>query len=140
MTISVLYSTRSSAFVATAGQTAFPLDWPVLAAGDVVVTRYRLGEPATLVLGADYAVTGAGQQTGAQIVLTTGSADKDVLLIEGRMTPQSLTAFMSNRNIPADGFNTALAAMTIMIQELRRDVDRAGRPYILPEVVSGLSQ
>ncbi len=127
MTITVPLSTRSVSYTATAGQTALPVPFPVLAASDLVVTLVRGGGRSTLALSSAYAVTGAGQQSGAQVVLVTPALAGDIYLIEGALTPLRQTNILSNGPLPSDALNTDANALTIMVQELRRDVNRSIR-------------
>ena len=127
MSLTIPYSTRSVAYTAAAGQIAFPVPFPVLSAGDLTVTLIRGGGRSVLALSTAYIVTGVGAQTGAQAVLTAGSIAGDTILIEGSLTPQRQTDIQSNGPIPADALNTDANALAIMVQELRRDVNRSLR-------------
>ena len=127
MTIMVPISTRSVSYTATAGQTAFPVPFPVLSASDLAVTQVSAGVRTVLALSAAYAVTGVGAQTGAQVILATGANAGDTILIEGALAPQRQTEIQSNGPIPSDALNTDANALTIMVQELRRDVNRSLR-------------
>ena len=139
MALSILYSTRSTNFIAAAGQTVYQVAWPVLAPGDVTVSLYRGSVLTALVPGTDYTVTGTGSQSGATITLAVGSQAGDVILIEGHLLPQRQTSYTSNAAIPSDALNTDLNALLIMVQELRRDVDRSFRPLLPSDVVAAIA-
>ena len=128
MTIQLSFSTRSQAYTAISGQTAFPVPFPVLSAADLTVTQIPAGttERTTLTLGSAYVVTGASQQSGAQVALSTPANTGDVILIEGALTPQRQTAYTQGP-IVSGALDNDFNALEISVQELRRDVNRAIR-------------
>jgi hypothetical protein len=83
---------RRESFVASAGQTVFPFDFPVYAAADLQVLRVRSGTQAVLTLAVDYTVTGAGLQAGGSITLTAGALAGDQITILSAQPASRLSA------------------------------------------------
>lgn len=74
---------RTVRLAAAAGQTAFPADFPILAADHVEVWLTTAGDRARLVLGADYTVSGVLAPAGFTVTLTAPAAAGDIVEIRG---------------------------------------------------------
>jgi hypothetical protein len=115
--ISIPANDRRERFVASGGQTVFTFDFPVYAATDLRVTRLRSGVETVLVYGTDYTVTGAGEQAGGSITLTTGATAADVILIESAMPVQRAAQFTNGGPLPADAIEGELNRIMIALQQ-----------------------
>src|SRR5687768_17599685 len=85
---------RAGPYTATAGQTVFGFAFPVYAAADVDVWRQRGAAVDLLTLGTHYTVTGAGEQSGGSVVLTSGALAGDIIVIHGDLLKQRATSFI----------------------------------------------
>jgi hypothetical protein len=105
---------RRERYIASAGQTVFPYDFPIYAPTDLRVTRLRGAVETVLTYGADYAVTGADEQAGGNVTLTAGAVAGDVVVIESAMPVQRQAQFTNGGALPAAGleaeFNRTLIA------------------------------
>ena len=116
-------------YVATAGQTVFPYDFPIFASTQIRVTRNRAGVETTLTLGSDYAVSDVGDEAGGDVTLVVGATLADVYLIE-RVSPiERLTDFQVGGAFKAAEVNRDLDYITMILQERARD---QGRTLTLP--------
>jgi hypothetical protein len=108
---------RRERFVASGGQTVFTFDFPVFAATDLRVTRLRAGVETVLAFGADYTVTGANEQAGGSITLTTGATAADIILIESAMPVQRAAQFQNGGPLPADAIEGEFNRILIALQQ-----------------------
>lgn len=120
---------RSGPYTATAGQTVFDYDFPVLDADDLGV--YQLPNGGTtetrLTRGTDYTVTGVGLEAGGTIVLTAGRAAGDRISIVGERTPRRATDFNEAGAFTAAALNLELDALTVVLQEAAAKAGRTLR-------------
>jgi hypothetical protein len=107
---------RKERFVATAGQTVFPYDFPIYAATDLQVRRERSGVITTLTYGADYSVTGAQNQTGGNVVLTAGATLNDIIVILSNMPSARTGQFVNGGDLTAAALEAEFNRNRILIQ------------------------
>jgi hypothetical protein len=112
---------RRERFVATAGQTVFPYDFPIYAATDLQVRRERSGVITTLIYGADYSVTGAQNQTGGNVVLTAGATLNDIIVILSNMPTARTGQFVNGGDLSAAALEAEFNRNRILIQQNYRD-------------------
>ena len=112
---------RRERFVATAGQTVFPYDFPIYAATDLQVRRERSGVITTLTYGADYSVTGAQNQTGGNVVLTAGATLNDIIVILSAMPTARTGQFVNGGDLSAAALEAEFNRNRILIQQNFRD-------------------
>jgi hypothetical protein len=112
---------RKERFVATAGQTVFPYDFPIYAATDLQVRRERSGVITTLTYGADYSVTGAQNQTGGNVVLTAGATLNDIIVILSNMPSARTGQFVNGGDLSAAALEAEFNRNRILIQQNYRD-------------------
>jgi hypothetical protein len=123
MTIaSIPENDRRERFIASAGQTSFPFDFPIYAATDLQVLRERAGFITTLTLGTDYTVIGAGDQAGGSITLTTGAASGDIIMLLSNMPAGRSAQFVNGGDLPAAALEAEFNRLTILFQQNTRDV------------------
>jgi hypothetical protein len=118
---------RRESFTASAAQTVFPFDFPVYAAGDLRVTRRRAGIDTILAIGADYAVTGAGNQAGGAVTLTVGATAGDGITIESNMPIARTSALNNGGNLTAEQLNGDANRSVIVDQQLDAKLARTIR-------------
>lgn len=120
---------RSGPYTATAGQTVFDYDFPVLDADDLGVYELPNGGTAEtrLTRGTDYTVAGVGLEAGGSIVLTAGAAAGDRISIVGERTPRRSTDFNEAGAFTANALNLELDALTIVLQEAAAKAGRTLR-------------
>jgi len=126
--ISIPDNDRKERFIATAGQTIFPFDFPIFAATDLQVKRERAGVESTLILGTDYTLTGAGEQAGGNITLTTGAQLNDIIVLLSAMPSGRTTQYVNGGDLPAAALESDFARLQILLQQILRDA-RAGLLY-----------
>ncbi len=112
---------RKERFIATAGQTVFPYDFPIYAAADLQVRRERAGAITLLALGTDYSVTGVENQTGGNVVLTTGANAGDIIVILSAMSTARATQFVNGGDLAAAALEAELNRIRILFQQNARD-------------------
>lgn len=122
--IKIIENDRREQFVAAAGQTIFPFDFPIFDADEIAVFRTRAGVDAKLTLDADYTVTGVGEEAGGNVVLTAGAAEGDVITIQGDMPRARTTDFQEGGDFRAVVINRELDRLQVQIQELSRITSR----------------
>lgn len=106
-------------FVATAAQTVFAYDYPVLDEQDIVVVQ----EGVTLVLTTDYTVQGVGNQAGGTITLVVGATVNDAVTIFGDQPVERLTDFTFGGAFNSGTVNLELDKLTQQAQEADRNID-----------------
>ena len=102
-------------YVASAGQTVFPLTFKFFAASDLLV--YQNGVLKTLTT--HYTVAGAGADTGMAITLVTGATLSDAVAIVRAVPYERTTQLPLTGPFPVAALNTFLSKMTAMIQQVR---------------------
>lgn len=102
-------------YVATAGQTVFPLTFKFFANSDLLV--YQNGVLKTLTT--HYTVAGANADTGMQITLTSGAALNDAIAVVRAVPYERTTQLPLTGPFPIAALNTFLSKMTAMIQQVR---------------------
>lgn len=118
---------RTERFVASAGQTVFPFDFPIYAAGDIEVRRLRAGAESVLVLGTHYAVAGAGEQAGGTVTLTAGALAGDVIALRSAQAVARTTKLTDGGDLPAAALNAEFNRLVIAIQQATRTLGAALR-------------
>lgn len=130
-TLPISPNDRTVTLVTTvAGQVAFPFDFPVLAATDLFVEVALAATPTVwtpLSYGAGaYTVSGVGQAAGGTVILAAGRAIGDQVRIDGAAVIARATAVSVGGRFSTKQTNYEFDRLTIIGQELRRDVDAIG--------------
>jgi hypothetical protein len=112
---------RVERFTATAGQVAFPFDFPVFAETDLRVLRLRAGVETLLTRATDYTVTGAGQQAGGTVTLTAGAQAGDIIVIRSGQPVARTTQFYDGGPLPAAAINAELNRLFVVLQQFAAD-------------------
>jgi hypothetical protein len=116
---------RKERFIASAGQTSFPFDFPIYAQTDLQVMRERSGVVSTLTLGTNYTVTGAGDQAGGSITLTTGATAGDILVLLSAMPSGRSAQFVNGGDLPAAALEAEFNRQAILFQQNARDAQNS---------------
>lgn len=127
---------RRERFVASGGQTAFPFDFPVYRPEHIAIFRLRGGTETELTYGAEFGVTGAGDQGGGVATLVTPAEAGDIIVVVSDQPIARTTRFMDGGDLPAEGLNSEYNKIFIAFQQIRRALERTIR---VPETdASGL--
>ena len=116
---------REERFVATAGQTVFPYDFPIYAATDLLVTRLRGTTLTTLTNGTDYTVSGVENQSGGNVTLTAAAQANDIITITSAMPTGRVAQFVNGGDLPAAALESEFNRNRIYIQQLRTTLSKA---------------
>jgi hypothetical protein len=123
----------------TGGTGPFAVPFRFLAAADLVVLRRPAsGAAATLALGLDYTVDGAGATAGGSVTLAASLPAGASLVVRRQMALAQPVAFVENGALPAAALEGALDRLAMLAQEVgRRAVqaapgDEALGPPMLP--------
>jgi len=126
-------------YIATASQTIF--DYPFVITDELNLTVYSTPDGSAaddvnqvLILNVDYTVTGVGVDSGGTIVLTSGATLDDRVTIIGDQTIERTTNLQNNNLLDADTLNAEFNNLTIMLQELRKDVNKILPKYFNSEL------
>lgn len=109
--------------------TVFPVGFYFLADAEllVVLTVVATGVETTLVLDTDYTVQDAGVPAGGSITLVVPPATGERLTIVRNMPLTQLTDYEENDQFPAESHETALDRLTMLVQQLQEEVNRASK-------------
>jgi hypothetical protein len=125
MTLSLIPpDTRLRRFIATAGQTVFPVTFPFFAASDLAVVRARAGVETTLALTADYTVTGAGNEAGGTVTLTAPALANDIIVIRSAQPIARTEDFADGQALTSVALNAEFARWWIALQQLAGALSR----------------
>lgn len=125
MAITIPASDRFLAYTATAGQTVFAYNFPVYESTDLNVFQISGGVITELTTPANFTVSNVGDQAGGNVTLVVGAALNDNIVIAGDIPELKSTNFNQAGDFYKDSVNTAFSKLTMMAQQLRRDVDRS---------------
>jgi hypothetical protein len=118
---------RFERFTANAGQTVFSFNFPVFDAADLRVTRRRAGTETVLSLGADYLVTGQGQQQGGSITLTVPAEQGDVMVLASAQPVERAAGYTHGGPLPAASLNADFNRVIVALQQIATAVQRTIR-------------
>jgi hypothetical protein len=112
---------RSSTYTGNGTTTAFSTGFEFIANGDLVVHLVTGGVETIAVPGTQYAVSGAGVETGGSITMTTAPAAGTLLWIE-RKTPINQTTAFSASYVSSQ-HEAAVDKLTLEVQEASYTAD-----------------
>lgn len=109
--------------------TVFPVDFYFLANAEllVVLTVVATRVETTLILDTDYTVQDAGVPSGGSVTLVVPPATGEKLTIVRNMPLTQLTDYAENDSFPAESHETALDRLTMLVQQLQEEVNRASK-------------
>lgn len=114
-------------YVSTGGEPSFAYDFPIFDEDHVEVLRAddTTTDPVTLVITVDYTVTGVGVEAGGTIVPVVTPVSGQIWTLQ-RDVPEERTAdFQTAGPYKAGTVNREEDLQTMMLQQLRRDIDRS---------------
>jgi hypothetical protein len=116
-------------YVATAGQTLFPYDWPAFSDTHFKVqkTVAATGITSVLLLTTGYTVTGINTENGGNIVLVAGAAVNDIITISGNVPADRANDFPTSGDFFATAVNADFDRAIMIIKQLIRDQVRSIR-------------
>lgn len=115
MGISVSENDRIKRYVATASQTDFVYDFPILEGESCAV--HQNGN--VLVYGVDYTVSDVGQAAGGTVTLTVGATLNDELIVYGD-TPIARVDYYVGTTVDVSSANSSEEKIEFQIQQLNR--------------------
>lgn len=135
--MTVSSETNKDSYVGDNTSTVFPYTFRILDDDQVTVTKKNIetGVVDTLTIVTDYTIDGVGNESGGNITLAATS-DSDYTYIFTRNVPFTQgTDYNEFDTFPAESHESALDKLTMMVQQLKEQVDRA----LKVDVGSGLS-
>lgn len=122
MTIAINDNPQRDQITASGSQTVFNYSFPI--SDEQFITVYQRGANETpndpdqiLALGADYAVTGVGEEAGGTIVLNVGATAGDIITLVGTEPIDRMSVF-DDLNPLTVALNQQLNDLTIMINQV----------------------
>jgi microcystin-dependent protein len=108
------------------GVVTFPYTFKIFADEDLlVVIRDADGVETTQALTSDYTVTGAGSDSGGNVVMGTAPVSGETLVIKRELELVQETDYPPNDPFPAEAHEDALDRLTMEVQQLKEEIDRA---------------
>lgn len=125
MTVST--STSTASYAANGSTTTFAYPFRIFADGDlVVILRNNATAIETVqVLNSAYTVTGAGNNAGGNVVFGTAPAAGNTVFIRRELPLTQEVDYVANDPFPAETHEQALDKLTMLVQEVNADTDRA---------------
>ncbi len=124
-------TTIKMTYTGTTG-TTFPYTFAIYDESDLqVVKRDATGGETTLSLtGGDYTVTGAGEDSGGNVVLATALEATETLVIKSNIPMLQLLDYEEGGSFPAASHEKGLDKLTKLVQQLAEQLDRTFRTSI----------
>ena len=114
--MTVLDNTPRDQYTASGGQVAFTYTFEIAAEGDIAVLQN--GTLLNLGAGAgEYAVTGAGVDTGGVVTLVTGATAGDVITLYRDMALDRLTSYTNGGDFLAADVNNDYDRLWLALQQ-----------------------
>lgn len=125
--MTVSSSTSTASYTANGSTTTFAYPFKIFADSDlVVILRNTATSVETVqVLNSTYTVTGAGNNTGGNVVFGTAPAVGNTVFIRRELPKTQETDFVPNDPFPAEAHENALDKLTMLVQQTSVDTDRA---------------
>lgn len=146
--MTVATSTSSNSYAGNGSLTSFAYAFKIFADSDLLVTLVTdaTGAEVTQTLTTDYTVTGAGSDSGGNVVLGTAPASGVTVVIRRVLPLTQTTNYVPNDPFPAEAHEDALDKVTMLAQQNSVDNERsiiipegevdAGTVRVLPSAVS----
>lgn len=108
--------------------TEFQIPFPFLEEEDIYIQK-QLDDTniVNLTYGTDYSVTGAGNASGGTVVLTTAPSASEVISVYRSVPLTQEVDYRENEIFPAETHEEALDKLTMEVQQLQEQADRAIR-------------
>lgn len=106
--------------------TLLPVPYYFLEQTHLLVTRVNLdASTETLVLGSDYSVSGAGNQSGGSITMFVAPSSGVQIIIDRNVPATQETDYVANDPFPAESHERALDKLTMLVQQNSNTLGRA---------------
>jgi len=113
----------------------YPYTFKIFSATDLEVKKLSLlGIETTLALTTDYTVTGAGTETGGNVVLVDHGTAGETLVIRRNLPLTQPTSFRNQRDFYAERHEDAYDRLTMQLQQ---QTEEANRAILLPVTFTG---
>jgi len=113
-------------YTGTGSVDTYPYNFKILAEEEVLVSQETTaGVSSTLVLNTDYTVTGVGNASGGNIVLTSPLTTGYILVNTRNMDFLQGTDLGEGDNLPAEVIESSLDKLTMMAQQNKESFDRS---------------
>lgn len=101
----------------------FSITSPFLKDTDLIVTKTATGVTSTLTLNTHYTLTGAGNPLGGALTLVSALLTGEILTID-RQTVRVQQADLINTTLDVNSIEASLDRLTLMVQDLKKEVNR----------------
>lgn len=124
--MTVSSTTTKASYSGNGVTTVFAVPFYFLQNADLlVILRSSAGVETTQVLGTNYSVTGAGNESGGSLTMTVAPPTGTTLTILRNAAATQETDLLPNDRLPAESLETALDKLTMLVQQLDEENDRA---------------
>lgn len=134
--MTVQSQTSRADYVGNGATTSFAVPFYFLLDTDLKVLRTDNNVATTLVLGADYTVSGAGNPAGGSVTTTVAPTASQKLSILRNVPYTQLTRYVPNDPFPASSHEKAIDKLTMQVQQL---AESASRALTMPPNTTGVS-
>jgi hypothetical protein len=119
---------RFTIVATTNGQTSLTIPFPFQASADIRIIKQAVnGAETELARPANYSLTGAGNPAGGSATLVAAARTGEIYTILGNAIPTRVENVTRGGKFNSAAMDADLDRLTLMVQELRRDVAQAFR-------------
>jgi hypothetical protein len=123
--MSVSSTTTKVSYAGNGSTTTFAYTFKIFADADLeVIIRSSAGVETAKSLTTHYTVTGAGNESGGNVVFGSAPASGETVVIRRTLTLTQGTDYVENDPFPADSHENALDRLTFITQGLQEELDR----------------
>lgn len=124
--MTVSSSDNKISYAGNGSTTIFAYGFKIFADSDLlVVLRDALGTETTQILASHYSVTGAGGDSGGNVVMITAPASGETLTIKRELPLTQETDYIEGDDFPADAHEFALDRTVMLVQQQQEVFSRA---------------
>jgi len=124
--LTVSTTTSKLSYAGNGSTVAFAVNFYFLQTNHIkVVLRAADGTETVQTLGTDYNVTGAGVSSGGTVTMTVAPASGQTLVIARNVPQTQLVDYQPNDPFPAQTHEQALDQLTMEVQQLQEQINRA---------------
>jgi hypothetical protein len=135
--MTVSSETRKNSYSGNGTQTIFPYTFKIFEDADLAVTlRDSDGGETIQTLNSDYTVTGAGEDSGGNVIMADPVLVDESLVIERTLDYVQETDYVENDDFGAETHEEALDRIVMLVQQITGLLDRA---FLVPTSDGGTS-